>query len=154
LLAFDASVRIAGPAGVREVPLSEFFLGYRQTALGPHEVLVSIRIPKPVRPETRFHKIAKRRTDDISTVAAAIAVTLDPGGVVERARFAYGGVAATPIRVIEAEEAVIGRVWNGETIARAQEIIERTVKPIGDHRGSAAYRLAMAQRVLEREVAA
>jgi xanthine dehydrogenase small subunit len=89
LLALDATVQIAGLAGVRNVPLNGFFQGYRQTALSEGEVLVSIRIPKPVREETRFYKIAKRRTDDISTVAAGIAVTLDATGRVARARFAY-----------------------------------------------------------------
>lgn len=149
LLALDAAVRTTS----REVPLSEFFSGYRQTALAADDVIVSIRIPKPVCNETRFYKIAKRRTDDISTVAAAIAVNVDRG-IVTRARFAYGGVAATPVRLIEAEEAAVGRPWNAMTIERVQEIVARTLKPMSDHRGSAAYRLAMAQRVLEREVAA
>ena len=149
LLALDASVRLSH----RYVPLSEFFTGYRQTALGPQEVIVSIRIPKPICRQTQFYKIAKRRTDDISTVAAGIAVSVE-NGVVTRARFAYGGVAAIPLRVTEAEEAVIGRRWNAATIEHAQQIIARTLRPLSDHRGSAAYRLAMAQRVLERELAA
>ncbi len=95
LLALDATVQIADAGGVRSVSLASFFQGYRQTALSGRDVLVSVRIPKPVREETRFYKIAKRRTDDISTVAAAISVTLDPSGHIARARFAYGGVAAT-----------------------------------------------------------
>jgi xanthine dehydrogenase small subunit len=150
LMALDASVQIAGRGGMRDVPLSEFFIDYRQTALGQQEILVSIKVPKPIRTETRFYKIAKRKTDDISTVAAAIAVSLDAAGHVTRARFAYGGVAATPVRATEAEEAVIGRVWNHSTMDRAEQLIGRTLKPMSDHRGSAAYRLAMAQTVIEK----
>jgi xanthine dehydrogenase small subunit len=148
LLALDATVQIAGAEGERSVPLSEFFRGYRQTALSRSEVLVSVRIPKPVREETGFYKIAKRRTDDISTVAAGISVTLDASGTVTRARFAYGGVAATPVRALEAEQAVLGRRWNASTIQLAQDVIARTLKPLSDHRGSAEYRLAIAQSVL------
>ena len=150
LLACDATVQIAGPDGERAVPLSAFFQSYRQTSLTSRDVLVSIRIPKPLTAETRFYKIAKRRTDDISTVAAAISVTLDRSGRIERARFAYGGVAATPVRAAEAETAVLGRAWNESTIKRAQDVIARTLKPMSDHRGSAEYRLAIAQRVLEK----
>lgn len=150
LLACDATVQIAGPDGERSVPLSEFFLSYRQTSLTERDVLVSIRIPKPLAAETRFYKIAKRRTDDISTVAAGIAVTLDASARVARARFAYGGVAATPVRAVEAENAVLGRAWNASTIKRAQDVIARTLKPMSDHRGSAEYRLAMAQSLLEK----
>ena len=59
--------------GERVVPLSEFFSGYRQTALGAGEVLRSVVIPKPMVAGARFFKVAKRRMDDISTVAAGIA---------------------------------------------------------------------------------
>jgi xanthine dehydrogenase small subunit len=150
LLALDASVEITGTDGQRSVPLSEFFQGYRRTALAGREILTAVRIPKPARAETRFYKVAKRRTDDISTVAAGIAVTVDATGHITRARFAFGGVAATPVRALEAEDAVLGRMWNEATIRRAQEVIARTLKPLSDHRGSAEYRLAMAQTLLEK----
>src|ERR1019366_1788505 len=64
LLACDATVQISGPDGERSVPLSGFFQSYRQTSLTGRDVLVSIRIPKPLAAETRFYKIAKRRPDD------------------------------------------------------------------------------------------
>jgi xanthine dehydrogenase small subunit len=150
LLSYDAEVQIAGPDGDRTVPLSEFFHSYRHTSLTGRDVIVSIRIPKPLAAETRFYKIAKRRTDDISTIAAGIAVTLDTAGRITRARFAFGGVAATPLRAIEAENAVLGRTWNEAAIRRAQDVIARTLKPMSDHRGSAEYRLAMAQSILEK----
>ena len=150
LLAFDATVQIGGPDGMRSVPLNDFFQSYRRTSLTPRDVVLSIRIPKPLAVETRFYKVAKRRTDDISTVAAGISVTLDAAGRVVRARFAFGGVAATPLRAVEAENAVLGRPWNEATIQQAQDVVARTLKPMSDHRGSAEYRLAMAQSLLEK----
>jgi xanthine dehydrogenase small subunit len=139
LLALDTRVRIGGPGGERVLPLDKFFQGYRRTALEPGELLVSIVIPTPLPPIARFYKAAKRRMDDISTVAACFAIHVD-GSM----RLAYGGVAPTPIRAYEAERGLPG------SVARAIEILGRTLKPISDHRGSAAYRLALSQSLLEK----
>lgn len=150
LLALDAQLRINGVNGQRTISLASFFRAYRQTALAPGELLVSIHLPKPFPQHMRFFKVAKRRMDDISTVAAAFAVDLDAANKVRRARLAYGGVAPVPLRAIQAEEALLGRSWNESQIQRAQEIIEQTLQPISDHRGSAAYRLALAQSLLQK----
>jgi xanthine dehydrogenase small subunit len=148
LLALDAEVRIARGSGVRTVPLHAFFTGRRQTVLQPGELLIAIRIPKPLPQIVRFYKVAKRRADDISTVAAAFALNTDYAGRVELARLAYGGVAAVPKRVMAAESTLIGGQWDLSAVRRAQAAVERELSPIGDHRGSAAYRLAMAQSLI------
>jgi xanthine dehydrogenase small subunit len=150
LLALDASVRIAGPEGVRTMPLDRFFLDYRKTALQQGELLVSVVLPRPLAAQARFYKAAKRRMDDISTVAACFAFDVDDRGIIRRARMAYGGVAAVPLRATEAEGAVVGSRWNEAPVHRAQDILARTLHPISDHRGSAAYRLALAQNLLEK----
>jgi xanthine dehydrogenase small subunit len=150
LLALEARVRIASAGGTRILPLEEFFLGYRRTALAPGELLVSILVPKPLPGVARFYKAAKRRMDDISTVAACFAMDLDGRGRVTRVRLAYGGVAAVPLRAVEAERAIAGEIWNEFTVHRAQDILAATLRPIGDHRGSAKYRTALAQNLLEK----
>ena len=150
LLVLDAQIKIAGRAGQRMVPLAQFFKSYRQTALAPGELLLSVHLPKPFPQHLGFFKVAKRRMDDISTIAAGMAVDLDAAGRVQRARIAYGGVAPVPLRVTQAEEALHGRVWNESAIHSAQEILERTLLPISDHRGSASYRLALAQSLVEK----
>ena len=149
LLALDARVRIAGLLGQRTVPLDAFFLGYRKTVLQPGEILVSIVLPKPLPRIARFYKAAKRRMDDISTVAACFAIDLDDDGCVRRAGLAYGGVAAVPVRAVEAEEAILGWPLDRPRLRRAQDILARTLHPIDDHRGSADYRLALTQSLLE-----
>jgi xanthine dehydrogenase small subunit len=148
LLALDAEVKIASPSGIRMLPLDAFFTAYRRTALQPGELLVSVRIPKPLPIAIRFFKASKRRLDDISTVAACFALRLDRTGRVDTARIAYGGVAAVPRRVQAAEDELIGQVWNAASLRRAQRAVERTLQPMSDHRGSAAYRLALAQSLL------
>jgi xanthine dehydrogenase small subunit len=150
LLALDAEVKIAGPAGLRTLPLDGFFTGYRRTALQPGELLVSVKIPTPLPGAIRFFKASKRRLDDISTVAACFALRLDRMGRVTSARIAYGGVAGVPMRVKEAEDRLIGQIWNGAALQRAQRSVERALRPMSDHRGSAAYRLALAQSLLEK----
>ena len=150
LLALDAVVHVAGRSGSRAIPLASFFLGYRKTAMQPGEILVSVEIPKPLPEFVRFYKIAKRRMDDISTVAAAMAMDLDPGGRVRRSRFAFGGVAATPIRVMEAETAATSHAWNEAAVERVQEIFDRTLTPLSDHRGSKEYRLEVSKSLVEK----
>ena len=134
LLAMDARLRLVSAYGERTLPLSEFFLGYRKTALEPGELIASVILPKPLAPVLRFYKAAKRRMDDISTVAAAFAI--DHAG---KLRMAYGGVAPVPLRAFEAEAA-----------ADSRAVLGRTLTPISDHRGSAAYRLALAQNLLDK----
>ena len=148
--AFDALVQIVGPNGRRAVPLARFFEGYRRTALKPGELLAAIEIPKPLPVFSRFYKVAKRRMDDISTVAAGLTMDWNSAGRIECARFVFGGVAPVPLRVEAAEEAVMGERWNEATVSRVQAILARTLKPISDHRGSAEYRLAMAQSLIEK----
>ncbi|HEV3198385.1 MAG TPA: FAD binding domain-containing protein, partial [Bryobacteraceae bacterium] len=126
LLALDARVRIATARGQRTVPLQSFFLGYRKTALQPGELLVSIVLPKPLPAIARFYKAAKRRMDDISTVAACFAIDLDDAGRVQRARLAYGGVAAVPVRAVDAEEAILGGPLDQAAVCRAQDVLAHT----------------------------
>src|SRR6202034_2055812 len=94
LLALDASLVLASAAGgEREVLLTEYFTGYRQRGRRPGELIKTIRIPLPLAPVTAFHKIAKRRFDDISSVAVAYALTLHEDGRVAAVRIGLGGVA-------------------------------------------------------------
>ena len=150
LLALDAAVHVAGPQGRRTIPLSSFFAGYRKTALRPAEILTAIEIPKPLPPFVRFYKVAKRRLDDISTVAAAMAIDLEKSGNVRRARFAFGGVAATPVQIAEAEATVVGKPWNEAAVERVQHILGRTIAPMSDHRGSSEYRLEVSKSLVEK----
>ncbi len=143
LLALDASLVLASRAGEREVELADYFTGYRQTRKRPDELIKSVRIPLPLAPITAFHKIAKRRFDDISSVAVAFALCLDPSGVVESIRIGVGGAAATPLRALEAEQELLGRPWTAETVAAAAPVLGRVGTPLSDHRASAAYRTAM-----------
>src|SRR5690606_34668643 len=121
---------------------SEYFTGYRQTVRLPGELIRAVRIPLPLAGTTAFHKISKRRFDDISSVATAFALDI-VDGVVVSARIGLGGVAATPLRALATEQALIGQPWNIQTVKRASEILRGEGTPMSDHRASADYRSHM-----------
>jgi xanthine dehydrogenase small subunit len=150
LLALGAEVGIASLAGERRLPLEQLFVGYRQTALAPGELLTTVRIPKPFPSLARFYKVSKRHHDDISTVAAAFALELDAAGTVTAARLAYGGIAATPVRAHAAEQALLGKRWSREAVDEAKAALEGAYTPMTDQRGSAGYRQAMITRLVDK----
>lgn len=151
LLALEAVLVLTGPAGDREVPLADYFTGYRQTVRAKDELIRAIRIPLPLSGLTAFHKIAKRRFDDISSVAVGLALEIEggvEGGIVRKARIGLGGVAATPIRATATEQALEGKRWTAQTAAEAGEVLGREGAPMDDHRASADYRAATLRTAL------
>jgi xanthine dehydrogenase small subunit len=143
LLALGARLVLASVEGEREVDLADYFTGYRTSVREDHELIRAIRIPLPLARLTGFHKIAKRRFDDISSVAVGFAIDLDDAGIVRHAQIGLGGVAATPLRATATETALIGKGWSHETVAAAAEILGAEGTPISDHRASTRYRAAM-----------
>ena len=96
LLALEAELVLASVDGERTVPLADYFTGYRQTVRRTDELIKAIRIPRPLAPLIAFHKIAKRRFDDISSVAVGVR---RPVG--RRCRWAgrgSGSAASPPLR--------------------------------------------------------
>ncbi len=155
LLGLGAELVLAssGPSGEvlrRTVPLDAFFLDYRKTALSPRELIAEVRIPRPFPAIQRFYKVSKRKMDDISTVAAGFAMDRDERGVVTMLRLAFGGVAATPKRAVLAERAVIGRPLTPALASVARIAALAELSPIDDHRGTARYRRAMIDRLVQR----
>jgi xanthine dehydrogenase small subunit len=142
LLALDAELVLASLRGERTVPLADYFTGYRQSVRAEDELIKEVVLPRPLATLAAFHKIAKRRFDDISSVAVAFALDVTDG-VVARAAIGLGGVAATPIRARETEAALVGRPWTAETVRQAADVLATEGTPIDDHRASADYRAAM-----------
>jgi xanthine dehydrogenase molybdopterin binding subunit len=153
LLALEANVVIASAAGERILPLDEFFVAYRQTALQAGEILKSIVLPRPrggFETRRRFYKVSKRREMDISTVAACFAVSLDGNGIITKARLAYGGVAALPVRAKKTEAALVGKRCDDSTCEEVLPILENEFTPISDVRGSAGYRRQLIANLLRK----
>jgi xanthine dehydrogenase small subunit len=142
LIALEAEVILTSSGGERTLPIIEFFAGYRQTVRRADELIRAVRIPLPLSPISAFHKIAKRRFDDISGVALAFALDVRDG-TIARARIGLGGVAATPVRAFATEQSLEGHLWSESTVKAAAEVLRGEGTPIDDLRASAAYRRAM-----------
>jgi xanthine dehydrogenase molybdopterin binding subunit/xanthine dehydrogenase small subunit len=144
LMSLDAELVLASSSGERTVALSDFFTAYRKTLLAPGEIIREVLLPRAALPKgvtrrSEFYKVSKRRELDISIVAAAFSIDTDPSGIVRRARFAYGGVAATPVRTRRAEAALDGRrVF--DAAADVAEDLAGEFKPIDDVRAGAEFR--------------
>jgi N-methylhydantoinase B len=140
LLALDASVELAGPAGRRLVSMTGFIDGYRHTQCNPDEIVTAIVVPK-AGGATRSHflKLGARKYLVISIVMTAGVIELDQHGRITAARLAIGSCSAVPQRLPALEAAILA-----QPLATAAELVEAQhfehLSPIGDIRGSASYR--------------
>ena len=147
LLALDAVLVLRHRATRRRAPLAAFYTGYMKNALAPGEFVESIEVPPSPDRAVRAYKVSKRYDCDISTVAAGLAIRLDGDRVVD-ARFAFGGLAATARRALDAEAAVRDRRWTEDTLSTAIAALD--FEPLDDLRGSAAFRQRIAANLLRR----
>jgi len=151
LLAHDAAMRVASPAGERSVPLREFFVGPRRTVLDPTDIVVAIEVPAPVS-GTGASSIRQGGRVSLSLpMASAATVVVMDGEVCRQATVALGAVAPIPIVAREAGDAVVGRELTEETLNEAAELAAAAARPIDDIRATRAYRLELV-KVLTRRV--
>lgn len=149
LLACDARVVLASPAGERTLPLDGFLLGPRRTALRPGELVRAVVVPGAAGRQF-FYKLGLKRGGAIAVVSVATRVALDAGGRCVEARIALGAVAPRPFRATEAEGALAGGPLTPATIGRAAELAATAARPISDVRGSEDYRRAMVRALVVR----
>jgi xanthine dehydrogenase small subunit len=150
LIALGARLLLRRGERQRRLALDDFYVDYMVNRLEPGEFVEAIEVPLPAAATVvRAYKLSKRFDSDISTVCAALAVTL-AGDRVADARFAYGGMAAIVKRAAHAEAAVRGRPWTEATVHAAMAALAADYTPLTDLRGSAGYRLRVAQNLLLR----
>ena len=142
LVALEAVATIAGPAGRRQVPLAEFWLGPRKTVLKPDELLAEIVIPKQnLNKPTHFLKFGLRKGQALALVNVAASLFVDwDKHVFVAPRIALGAVAPKVIRAPQAEAYLEGRMITPEAMAEAGRMAVGDAKPISDFRASAEYR--------------
>ena len=140
LLALDAEVELAGPAGARRLPLASFFTGNRRTALRPGELMVAIHVARPAHNAlSGFLKLGARRYLVISIAMAAATLEID-GGRIAAARVAVGACSAVAQRLPRLEAALLGAPIDQHLGNLVDETQLVPLTPIDDVRGSAAYR--------------
>jgi CO/xanthine dehydrogenase FAD-binding subunit len=157
LVALDAAVEIAGPAGRRVVPVREFFVGPKRSVLQPGEIVVSVHLPVRRGPQD-YLKVGVRNAMVIAVASLAIVVDLDARTVA----VGLGSVGPTPLPAPDACEWISTRAaWRTDGFAVTPEDaagfaaqVASAARPIDDHRSTADYRrravAVLARRALER----
>ena len=148
----DARLTVQNAAGSREILFDDFPLGFMMSALEPDEVLTAVRFPVwPPGHRFGFAEYA-RRHGDYAVAAAAVLLDIDDAGIIRKAAIAIGGLAAAPIRVQQAEQALLGSTGTAEIIAHVAAACSN-LEAMGDALVPAQYRKhiagVMARRALQ-----
>ncbi|MER8728234.1 xanthine dehydrogenase family protein subunit M [Mesorhizobium sp. M1227] len=152
LLVLDAEVELRSAVATRHLPLAEFILGNRRTALQPGEMVTAIRIPKPATAgSSAFVKLGARRYLVISIAMAAARLAVEDG-MVRNAAVAVGSCSVVARRLAGVEAALRGRPVGHALATAIQSAPMDELSPIGDVRGSAEYRLDAAREIVARAV--
>ena len=145
LIAAGAVCTVIGPGGRREVPVEEVVRGPGETTLGEAEIVVDFRLPRPqAGTGDAYQRMIPRTEMDIAIVGAGVSVRLAESGECLACRVALGAVAARPIRVDAAAEALIDRRPDAAALAELAAQASAAADPIDDKRGTRAYRSRVA----------
>lgn len=154
LLALGASAHIVGPQGERDVPLSEFFVGFMESAAGEDELVTEVVVPKVPGQVARYSRFTPGSEDDYPTVGVAFAATVAPDGTVNGARLGLGGVGGTAILAEQAASLLVGKRPTADLIAAVADAAVALASPTDDNRGSESYKRAMVGVWTRRTIAA
>jgi carbon-monoxide dehydrogenase medium subunit len=144
LLTYNAEIKVASAKGKRTMPLSEFLIGYFETALHKDEIIVEVHMPPQDAKTGAAYQKHTLLENDLGTVSAAACVTLDGNGKCKSAKIALGCAAATAIRIKRAEEVLIGKAYDEKAFAEAGKIASEDCDPVSDIHGSEAHRREIA----------
>jgi carbon-monoxide dehydrogenase medium subunit len=142
LIVYKAVCTIAGPKGIRKLPVEEFCTAPGRTALERGEMLLALRLaqPKPLS-SAYYERFIPRNEMDIAVVGAAAAVRLDRSKTrCESARLALAAVAPTPLPVPDVAAVLVDGPLSDAQIDKAAAIAQGASRPISDMRGDADYR--------------
>ncbi len=141
LLCLGARAVIAGNNSQRILPMEKFFRGPGKTVMTADELLVEIEVPTPP-PHSAgcYMRHTPREEMDIAVAGVGSFLVLDETGRCTQARIAMGAMAPTPIRAIEAEAGLTGKVLNHDLLEKAAEQASLEARPISDLRASMEYR--------------
>jgi len=161
LLALDAEVELQSRSGSRRLPLAQFVLGNRRTALAPGELLVAIHLPLgSARARSQFLKLGHRRYLVISIAMVAVSIDVDAHDRLARCAVAVGACSAAARRLPRLEEQLLGLprsqaagVIADRLASSGAAALLSPLSPIDDVRGTAGYRLDAVRELIGRSVA-
>jgi len=149
LFVADAIVEVASVSGRRDVPITEFFPGPRQSVLARDELILGVRVPKRAGVRGAFLRLGQRQAQAISKVSVALAIIFRDGRP-DWVRVALSAITPTVVRARETEKALMAGGW--DALQKAKDAVRAEARPIDDLRSTAEYRREMAAVLLERAV--
>lgn len=154
LVALDAAFKIAGPAGERTVPASEFFTlpsvdAARENILKDGEVLAAVELPPPAGWRSTYHKVLDREAWTHAVISAAVVLQMR-GDVCARARIVLGGVAPIPWRLAEVEKLLAGQRVTPSLAERAGDLAVAGARPLAKN----GYKVPLTRGVVGRVILA
>ena len=155
LVALGATASLVGPDGSRTVELKDFFIKpsqdvRRETILKDGEIVTEIQVPaSPLAAKSTYVKFKERESLDFAIAAVAAAVDLAGDKTVKQARIVLGGVATIPWQVPAAEQFLVGKPLNADTLAQAGKIALDGAKPMEQN----GYKIPLTQALVRRALA-
>ena len=145
LIAAGAKASVVGPKGRRDVPVEDVMLAPRKLSLAKGEIIASFLLPsRPAHTGDAYLRFIPRTEMDIAVVGCGVCLTLDAKGVCTAARVSLGAVAARPLLVAEAANALIGTKVDDDALQKLDAAAQAACRPIDDKRGTKEYRIKVA----------
>lgn len=142
MIAANATARVVGPNGQRDVPVGDIATAPGKTSLAKGEFVASVFLPKrDANSGDAYLRFIPRTEMDIAVVGVGVSVTLDESGTITAARVALGAVAARALLVDEAAKALIGTKGDEAALAKLAAAASAAAKPIDDKRGTKEFRI-------------
>ncbi len=147
-LALNSNITIINPEGnERQIPLNQFYKGYKTFDLKDDELIKDIQFELPAKhTKFNFEKVSKRTHLDIASVNSAISITVKNNSI-EDAYVSIGGVSAIPKYLFKTSAFLNGKPLHRTTILEANEILQSEISPISDVRGSSDYKRLLARQL-------
>lgn len=151
MLALGASIVAQGPGGTRVIPVDTFFTDATfETTLRPGELLTEIRVPAPTPGSGGAYFKLERKVGDYAIAGVAAYVQLDSSGLVTAAGIGLTNVGPAPIKAHAAEQSLLGKPLDEQSIRAAADLTEAASQPASDTRGPVEYKRAMVHTLCTR----
>jgi len=150
LLALNGKVKVVGNQGEREIDGDDLFLGYLTTSMEKTEILREVYIPE-ISPKMGWEFVElTKRSHDFAIVSVAVLMSIDNAGKCNDVRISLGGVGSMPVRAKGAEEFLLDKAINDDSINEAANIASEEAEPESDIHASAKYRKEMVKVFVNR----
>ena len=140
-LALDTTLTLSDGTRRRNLPLRDFYKGYKSLAKTPDEFIEKISFPIPRQNELfNFEKVSKRTHLDIASVNTAIWLNMSTEGTIIEGQLSAGGVGPIPAWLKGASSLLSGKTPDANLLNEVIKAAQKEVTPISDVRGTAEYK--------------